>query len=66
MISGSDIFRYKKNVRLAVVGVISYVIYVDAFSVFLNIEENLLENKKTYAYVLWLYYCQNKLLLIAC
>ena len=46
MISGSDIFRYKKNVRLAVVGVISYVIYVDAFSVFLNIEENLLENKK--------------------
>ena len=46
MISGSDIFQYKKNVRLAVVGVISYVIYVDAFSVFLNIEENLLENKK--------------------
>ena len=45
MISGSDIFRYKKNVRLAVVGVISYVIYVDAFSVFLNIEENLLEIK---------------------
>ena len=36
MISGSDIFQYKKNVRLAVVGVISDVIYVDAFSVYIN------------------------------
>ena len=40
MISGSDIFQYKKNVSLAVVGVISDVIYDDAFSVYINEEEN--------------------------
>ena len=36
MISGSDIFLYKKNVSLAAVGVISDVIYDDAFFVYIN------------------------------
>ena len=36
MISGSDIFQKKKNVRPAVVGVILDVIYVVAFYCLLN------------------------------
>ena len=38
----------------------------DAFSVYINEVEKSFWNKNIYAYVLWLYYCQNKLLLIAC